>query len=234
MIGRGHDRATARMGATPQDVGPGAQPPPSKPHPAHGVGALPGEPPANSRPSGNRSAHAPVEQRGRSPAPRPLKAGGQPGRCPASSRSRQGTRTAATTASTARVARPLALPCSVSGLGARYLKGMAGVQPAKVASRPSDQRAADPVGSRLKRLLLPSGSWRRSARRSHPTVMLSVIGQASAWLDRRCLGRGGNASAPVSASAMGASSASGTHTTSRRPWARVAASILSGQTQTAE
>lgn len=78
------------VGATPQDVGPGVQPPPSKPHPAHGVGALPGEPPANCRPSGNRSAHAPVVQRGRSPAPRPLKAGGQPGRCPASSRSRSG------------------------------------------------------------------------------------------------------------------------------------------------
>lgn len=78
------------VGATPQDVGPGVQPQPGKPHPAHGVGALPGVPPANCRPSGNRSAHAPVEQRGRSHAPRPPKAGGQPGRCPASSRSRSG------------------------------------------------------------------------------------------------------------------------------------------------
>ena len=222
------------MGATPQDVGPGVQPQPSKPHPAHGVGALRGSRKQIPALNGNRSAHAPIAQRGQRPAPRPLKAGGQPGRCPASSRSRRGTRTAATKASTARVARPLEPPCGASGMRARYWEGMTGVQPGKVACPPRDQRAADPVGLRWKRLLLPSGRVRRSARRSHPTVMLGVIGQASAWLDRRCLGRGGSASWPVSASMMGASGARGNHKTSGRPWARVAASFLSGQTQTAE
>lgn len=93
-----------------------------------------------------RSAHGPVMQRGQRPAPSTLKAGGQPGRCPASSRSRRGTRTAATKASTARVARPLEPPCGASGMGARYWKGMTGVQPGKVACPPRDQRAAGPVG----------------------------------------------------------------------------------------
>lgn len=106
--------------------------------------------------NGDRSAHAPVALRGHSPAPSALKAGGQPGRCPASSRSRQGLRTAATTASTARVARPLTAPCGVSGMGARYQKGMAGVQPDKVACPPRDRRVTDPVDLRWKRQLLPS------------------------------------------------------------------------------
>lgn len=234
IIGRWYVRAAARIGGHAAGVGQGAQPPPSKPHPAHGVGALPGEPPANSRPSGNRSAHAPVEQRGRSPAPRPLKAGGQPGRCPASSRSRSGGANSAPQGKHCAGCPPAGTAVRCKGAGGAVLKGDEGVQPERQRVALATAELPCPVDLRLKRLLLPSASGRRSARRSHPTVMLSVMGQASACWVCKCLGRGGNASAPVSASAMGASSASGTHTTSRRPWARVAASILSGHTQTAE
>lgn len=129
---------------------------------------------------------------------------------------------------------PVGTAVRCKGAGGAVLGGDEGVQPERQRVALATAELPRPVDLRLKRLLLPSASWRRSARRSHPTVMFHVIGQAPAWLDCRCLGKGGSASWPVSASMMDASGARGNHKTSGRPWARVAASFLSGQTQTAE
>jgi len=104
----------------PQDMGPGVQPQPGKLRRAHTANLAQGEPQAISGPKPEKARPRAGGAVGAQPRPHTLKAGGQPGRCPASSRSLQGARTAATKASTARVARPLALPCSVGGLGARY------------------------------------------------------------------------------------------------------------------
>lgn len=120
------------MRATPQDVGQGVQPPPRKPHPAHGVGALPGEPPANSRPSGNRSAHAPVEQRGRSPAPCTLKAGGQPGWCPTFRRSRSGGANSAPQGKHYAGCPPVVTAVQWQRVGGAVSGGVEGVQPERL------------------------------------------------------------------------------------------------------
>lgn len=53
----------------PEDMGPGVQPQPRKPHRAHPVGARLGAPQVIFRPSGKRAAHGLVTQWGRSPAP---------------------------------------------------------------------------------------------------------------------------------------------------------------------
>jgi hypothetical protein len=112
--------------------------------------------------------------------------------------------------------------------------GVEGVQPERLRAAIAAKEQPCPLLARGKRLLRPSPPMRRSARRSHLTGRAGTAGQASAWLDRRCLGKGGSVSWPVSASMMGASGAKGTQKTSGRPWARVAASFLSDQTQTAE
>lgn len=63
------------MGATPQDVGPGVQPQPSKPHPAHGVGALPGEPQIIRRPKRRKVRPRTGDAAGAKPRPQHAESG---------------------------------------------------------------------------------------------------------------------------------------------------------------
>lgn len=172
----------------PQDMGLGVQPQPARLRRANTAYLAPGEPQTISRPKREKARLRVGGAAGAQPRPPPAASGRATGTLADVQEALPVQRTAEPKARSAPVARPFSLPCSASGMGARYKKGMAGVQHAKAACPPRDQRAGDPVGLRWKRLLLPSPSWRRSARRSHPTVMLpsSIRRQpgwtASAWV----------------------------------------------------